>query len=489
MANKILIYKFNLNIDKPLRIGGDDNKSILKDRKGAPLIFGSSIAGAIRDYLESIKKDDDNYKQKIYKFMGGSLNNEDNDFIDSKVIINDGKISETSKSNKDNSDFRAKFIENKEGTRINSAFGTAEQKMKYEYEYIEVDNKLSFEIEYEVESKDDNEEDIKELIENIMIGFETKELRLGGQKNNDFGSFSIDSVTKYTWDLSSVKWIEDYVDYKAENKKDDNEKSNPKKDPNIYKKNERLMHTSDKYLKIKLEGEFPYGVYQNFDIGDSEKSITKLKNDRIPASSIKGLVRHHVEKMLNTIFGVGSDESNKKMEELFGGEKSAGLIRCYNVNLPKYRDENGKIRSENINQVETLDGNPNSADVTYVKINRFTGGNIDHALVSQIENRGAATIEIDIRKDDEEKYDQFVFPMIYTIAKIANGELPVGGKTNIGLGIFKADKIEISDSEIKDMIIEKRVNENLDHIELSKEKLQKYFDKFVEIKSNENGDI
>lgn len=484
MANKILIYKFNLNIDKPLRIGGDDDKSILKDRTGAPLIFGSSIAGAIRDYLESIKKDDDNYKQKIYKFMGGSLNNEDNDFIDSKVIINDGKISETSKSNKDNSDFRAKFIENKEGTRINSAFGTAEQKMKYEYEYIEVDNKLSFEIEYEVESKDDNEEDIKELIENIMTGFETKELRLGGQKNNDFGSFSIDSVTKYTWDLSSVKEIEDYVNYKAEYPK-----FNIPKPEEMSIDSKSKGHLSNKYLKIKLEGEFPYGVYQNFDIGDSEKSITKLKNDRIPASSIKGLVRHHVEKMLNTIFGVGSDESNQKMEELFGGEKSAGLIRCYNVNLPKYKDKYGKIRFENINQVETLDGNPNSADVTYVKINRFTGGNIDHALVSQIENRGAATIEIDIRKDDEEKYAQLVFPMIYTIAKIANGELPVGGKTNIGLGIFKADKIEISDSEIKDMIIEKRVNENLDHIELSKEKLQKYFDKFVEIKSNENGDI
>lgn len=460
MANKIIIYKFDLELETPLRIGGDDN-SVLKDRIGNPLIFGSSIAGAIRNYLQSTELDTN---KAIFGFMGGTNEADEKDkvkFIESKAIIEDGKIEQNTS------------LGTKEGTQIDSSFGTAKQKMKYEYKYIKPGNTLSFTIEYELSEKKDIK-DIDKIMKTIAHGFETKALKLGGQKNNDFGSFKVNSLKKYTFNLSTVNEIENYIKYKAESKElkvEDKEVTVEDiwvKNCDVYKINDE-----SKNLMIELKGKFPYGVYQNFKIKDSEKGLMGIENNTIPASSIKGLLRHQIEKMMNQI---QSDKIvHEKMEILFGGEESAGLIHCFDIT---------DIKKEN--KVLSIDKDNNGVcenDPSHIKINRLTGGNMDRALLTQRENSGEnLSIKVELKKsriDDNSIYEGAIFPLFYTMVSIANGELPIGGKTNIGLGIFKASEINIEDENLKKLICMSELEDGNKSFDLNKKEIQSYFEKFL----------
>lgn len=468
MTNKIVIYKFELELETPLRIGGDDN-SVLKDRTGNPLIFGSSIAGAIRNYFQSRDFDTN---EAILDFMGGAKTEEKDKvkFIESKAIIEDGKIEQNAS------------LGTKEGTQIDSSFGTAKQKMKYEYEYIKPGTTLSFTIEYELNEKEDKK-DIDKIMQTIAHGFETKELKLGGQKNNDFGSFKVRALKKATFNLSTVNDIENHIKYKAgieELKVEDKEVTVEDiwvKNCDIYKIND-----ASKNLMIELKGKFPYGVYQNFKIKDSEKGFTGIENDTIPASSIKGLLRHQIEKMMNQI---QSDKIvQEKMEILFGGEESAGLIHCFDIK---------DIKDEN--KVQSIDKDNNGVcenDPSHIKINRLTGGNMDHALLTQRENSGEnLSIKVELKKsrtDDNSISESAIFPLLYTMVSIANGELPIGGKTNIGLGVFKATEINIEDQNLKDLVFMSELEDGNKRFDLNKEEIQSYFEKFlayVKIKKEE----
>lgn len=456
MANKILIYKFNLKTKTPLRIGGDDDKEILKDRDNNPILFGSSLGGAIRRYLENIYSE-----EEVFDFMGGRLDGDNIKFIQSQIIIEDAKI--------------IGEVGIKEGTKIDGEFGSAEYKMKYIYKYIEPNANITFNI--EVQASDEKYELINNMMCNIAYGFNSGNIKLGSQKNNNFGLVNIISLKKHCWNLETVEGINQYIDYK------DNEGiEDILKWETVDYKAAAIKDIENNDFEITMTGVFPYGVYQNF----KKDGVMGLKDDLIPASSIKGLLRHNFEKILNnTNIEAGSNEEtiNKKIEFIFGDNEKSGTIQCFDINFlgdPQY-NEIEIINTEGNKKEENKEKKPD--EMVYVKIDRFTGGNIDRALLKQKENRGEAVIKVKVKNEKEKIENGALLPILYTILEIGNGRLPIGGKTSIGLGEFKTNTIEIKHGNV---VCNDYICKEEDQFILNKNAIKPHFENFLKLLKEEN---
>ncbi|WP_129600799.1 RAMP superfamily CRISPR-associated protein [Anaerophilus nitritogenes] len=449
MNNKILIYTFHLISETALRIGdGEDQKCIVKNAKNEPIILGTTIGGIIRSFLEKTTAEIKN----IHDFMGGeSEEKEKREFIKSSVYISDAKIPTKYK------------YEVKEGTKISSEYGSAEKNNKYSLEYLPLGTKVKFNIEKYINDVED-EKIFNKIIYTIAQGFKNKNIRLGGHKNNDFGRMKLEGLEKQTYDLSTIEAIEDYIanrTIKSEYVKVEMLNKDKKMDTYALK---------DKFHKIKFEmnGKFDYGVYQNYKL---DNGITGIKNNSIPASSIKGILRSEVEKMIRTIReSMNEAYIQNKIEEIFGGNNSVGKIYCTDVSIS---DKDNK----NISQVLHIDKEFSKIeeDPSYVKIDRLTGGTFNQALLKQRENRGMAKIQVsmqkeyvvknDLGKEEIVDYTNYIFPILYTLDRIKKGEVPLGGRTSIGLGTFTANEIKVSMGDHEDLDIKKD--------------LEDYFEKFV----------
>lgn len=430
--SKIIKYKFHLKSVSPLYFGSNESGEILKTTDEVPFVTGNSIGGAIRNFLTKYKDD------IVIESLGGKrsdreevADNKKMKFIESNIIISDGQV-HGSKGD----------INKKEGTKVNRQTATADDGSKYEFEYLSKGAKVNFEFEAEC---DDifTEKKFKDIICCITEGFSSGELTLGGHYNEGFGKFKIDKLKKIEFDLTKIEGLERYVFnrnneiWEMVNLKD-------------YIKN----HFKYDDVVFKLEGGFPYGVYQNFDIKCNVKlsGIQKGKEGYyIPSSSIKGLLRSEIEKLYNSLGKCGDDICQR----LFGGKDSKGKIRFEDVSLSDAESIEVMKSKDYVTKEDDDDNNPNP---TYNKVDRLTGSSYNNALFSQRDIEGKATIKFRLSCYEENK--AYIYPILIILRNIGLGMIPIGGRSSIGLGEFKADHIEIITNEDRLNIKFNHNNEN-----------------------------
>ncbi|WP_026895711.1 RAMP superfamily CRISPR-associated protein [Clostridiisalibacter paucivorans] len=439
--NKIIKYRFNIEAITPVYFGSEEKGEFLKNSYGNPFITGNSIGGAIRSFLEKYMGN----KENIIEVLGGEAVNEEKlDFIESNAIITDGIIAGSKED-----------ICIKEGTRINRRTSTADDGSKYEFEYLDIGTRISFEI--EMECNDENEIKFKTIIKDITNGISDKKLTLGGQVTNGFGQFKINQIEKKEFNLDSIEGLKEYIF-----KRNDN---------NLHWKKVNVNNNASidncEEIKFILKGGFPYGVYQNYDY-DIEKNF-KLsgiqrgnKGYYIPASSIKGLMKSEIEKLYNSL-GVCSEDYVLK---LFGGQNSIGRIIFKDIIL------------NNANEIEVfypkkIDGKSKEEDKypTYNKVDRLVGSSYTNALFKQREIEGQALIELSLNNFVDNK--EFVYPILTILRNIGLGLIPIGGRTSVGLGEFEAEemKVTIKDYEVK---IDFNIDSRSIEIKEDKEKLDDF---------------
>ncbi|MBU8596061.1 hypothetical protein CHH78_10350 [Shouchella clausii] len=455
MIEKI-IYSFTLVAKSPLSFGSLESEIdmdlINTDTKIK--VSGNSIGGALREYL---KGDEADKKEIILAYMGGeepqSSNNsqqKDSDdsqskvkFIESSIYISDGKLTFAS-------------VKEKEGTSINSETGTATKHQKYKFKYLPRGTKLTFTIECDVESGKPVGKNIEvtfdELVKDWAAGFHKGEIRLGGEKSNGFGLLNVVSLEKKVFSFNDVKAIEEYIFHREE-------KQFEKVDLAFLSANNENNST----IAFTLSGSFPYGVYQAFyDKSLSSKEdkvkVTGLQKEDnqyyIPATSIKGLLRHEVSLLLQKISN-SKDKVNAKCAELFGDTDQQGRLRFTDV----FIENSEQMRIER-------EAKDSSTLPIYIKIDRLTGGTLNNALKHQNEVFGDAEINIELKDKRPLEYIPYVFPIVYALRRIGSGKVPIGGRTVIGLGEFHAHKTMINNKgekklEIPNLSNSKELDEHL----------------------------
>jgi CRISPR/Cas system CSM-associated protein Csm3 (group 7 of RAMP superfamily) len=409
IVNELIRIEFNLISKSKLHFGCNEQGLLLKDSHNKPFIMGSSIGGCIRNYLkdiEDITGIDTNY------YFGSE--GKDKVFDESKLTIFDAVIEDRNNEN---------IVGIKEGTKINPKRGVAEDNNKYDTEYLKKDTNITVIMETEISDEREKNEFIN-LMKFIRLGFENTRLKLGGQINNGFGIMKVHNIIIRTVDLTNPQELVGYLIDKRY--KDIIMTSSPVLSEKYISLEEKLI--------IKMEGSFPYGVYQHYGI--KNKSVTGLQGDKdgyyIPASTIKGILRSQFEKLLNNCLkdGIIEAECLESIGSIFGSTdiKGAGVFQDILIN-------DGEI----IN-----DTNKNDRYTTYNKIDRLTGGSFTSALMKQREIRGKAMILFEL---DRKKALEYVYPLLIIMRDIAIGITPIGGRTSIGLGEFRGTRIHLIDTK------------------------------------------
>ncbi len=405
--NKIITYKFELIAESPLYFGGSKLGNLVKDSRDVPILFGNSIGGALRSYLNSVEMAD-----SVYKLMGGSANNE---FVESKIYISDGEV-------------QCNKIFKKEGTQIEPSLGSAKENNKYTFEYIPKGSIITFQVECEVITQQE-ERDFNKVIGTWRAGFDNSTLKFGGQQSNGFGMVKIKSLEVRENIFSSEEALNKYI-FSL-----DEVKFEPVKD---YLEAYKLK--KENHITFSMQGSFPYGVYQNFVDKDNQQLTGLQKSEGLyylPATSIKGLIRNEVRILLSKFLHDNDEAIEQKVDEIFGNQEAKGRVVFYDVVL-----ENGseiktkRYCSDKKKFVE-------SEESIYIKIDRLTGAAFDGAMKRQKEVCGNGTFKCQLVNCKSED-NPYIFPLIYVLNRIGRGLVPVGGRTSIGLGQFFGKEINLN---------------------------------------------
>lgn len=393
-------YKIDLVNLTPLKIGnGKDELDLLIDKNTQkPIILGSSIAGAVKNYLIDLKLEGD-----VNKYLGKE--DESRDERESKIYIADAYGSE----------FK---LSTRTGIKRNYKYGTSEDKAKYDMDFIDIDTE--FELNFKLFAK--NEEELKdedELIKNVIEGFKGGNLRLGANKMSGFGKFSVKKVQARILDLKQRKDMVSYI-------MDD-------KDYTTLKLDNFKDRGNQGYIEFDFDGSIIDSmIVKEYQIKENEadcKNMTNSKDESIiPGTTIKGLFREYNTKILKTL---GLEEKLFLIEDIYGTDAKSG-VKTHFI---------GKVLTSDV-----VVKNPKYCVYNRIKVDRFTGGVVTGGKFDEERVQGDIGFRISLKKL-EENNKAAVGLILLTFRDLGLSKLPIGSSSSIGAGRIKGNKLTIKEND------------------------------------------
>ncbi len=414
MSNKIMkrIYiAADITLASPLSICSGLSKNtdndVLKNSLGEIFIPGTSLAGAMRNYLEN-----DNNSPSIFGYADGDKGEM------SSLFIADTYIDKTNISVRDGVEL------NKDKIAIDN--------QKYDYEIVET-GKGTIRIEVIIREKDENKDKLKDIC-NILKGISNGDIRFGYKKNRGLGKLKVTKVYKWEFDKTSVEnWIKFNEQTLEEQKHLDNCEWE-----NWQNYNDNL-EVNTKYISISLPLKLTGGIsirkystasynadFEHITIQQLYENVKQAKRlPIIPGTSWAGAIRHRAEKILSEL-GCSETKSEQLIKKWFG-----------------YVDANNTKNKACQSMVvidESILENSNPLITVRNNVNRFSGATVEGALYKEKAYFGGNTeLKIKVQKDKDDLYKSLI-ALLYLIMKdIEKGYLSIGGATAIGRGLFTAD--------------------------------------------------
>ena len=419
--------RFVIEAKTPLAVGSGlqdilTDALVAVDVNGLPYIPATSIAGVIRHNLDASEADALMGYQENDKGEGSKII-----FTEARIINSQGKVVDGLKDDVFN-DAVLKYYEDlpiRQHVRIN-AKGATDRGGKFDNQVVYAGTRFCFEIEMLMTEDDDNK--CNEIL-GIMQG---DTFRLGGGTRNGLGKIEVVELYKKELDMKSKEDMELYLSKPSELAES---AQWPGWESDTMPEAE--MKSLTKYKLTLTPADF---VMFGSGFGDDTADMIAVKENKvewqegkgkvvtnmtlIPASSVKGALRHRVAYHYNRLACTRQVENdNLAVRELFGYEDQKSRKQaCGNL-----------LFSDVL--LEELD----SKVITHVKIDRFTGGATDGALFDEapLYARGKTfTLEIVLLKKDEELSEFVKEALECALDDICKGMLPLGGHTNRGHGIF-----------------------------------------------------
>jgi CRISPR/Cas system CSM-associated protein Csm3 (group 7 of RAMP superfamily) len=467
------IARIVLEAETPLFVGSGES-SLLKDAlvqrdmHGFPMIQGTSLTGVLRHSLmdkfgENNKEKDKTEEEKKWDSFFGFQATSGKKGLGSQVkissaylILENNKIAEGVKPEFDIEKYKKYFndLPVRQHVRITHK-GVAKEHGLFDNEVVYKGVRFIFEVELKGNAEDEK------LWNEFLNKLASPLFRVGQGTRNGYGKLSVVSCKAKTFDLQKQEDFEAYLNY----------------DPSLNAKNEVLneheVSNDEKLiryqLKLKPESFFifsaGYGDDEVYNIPVKEKIISYDKNGTmqepkeltlIPASSVKGALRHRTAFHFNRLMKFYVDKINKNVieyletnnqavYELFGAEEGVKDDRTEKTDGER-KGRRGKIIMNDI----LLNKVKNNKIFNHVAIDRFTGGAMDGALfsekVSYFEDENKE-ICFDIYLEDTNLSDNIIKEAFEeTLKDLCKGLLPLGGMTTKGHGIFTG-KLLINDKE------------------------------------------
>lgn len=489
---KRIIVRGTLVLDTPTCLGQGDADSptdlpLLRDSiSNHALLTGSSIAGALRNYLREHSKgygESDRRNDIATKLFGAlfaykdekdksekekiKLREED---TQSPLIIDDAISTKPIKA------------ELRDGVKIDSVTHTAADQAKYDLELLQAGTEFPLSFELLIEKHNDEDQLVKALAIALQ-GWEPQndsksgEICLGMKKRRGLGrchvkewqvwSFNLeDSGDRTSW-LNFEHWRTGLLPDRATY-------------PSIATAlGVSLENQSDRRDRFTIHATFQLVgsllIRSGQDSTGRTPDVVHLKSHRndelkpvISGTSLAGVLRHRAERIVNTLGG-----SSTLVKELFGfvegkEAKSSRLV----------------VREKVIENATDLVQNR-------IAIDRFTGGAYHGALFEEQPIFGGdVTIELELRNPK----DHEIALMLLLLKDLWTSDLPVGGESSIGRGRLQGKNATLTwyqweqQNELQHKetwtIAQKDENEPLDVS--NPDRLQEFVDQLVdEVKKNE----
>lgn len=398
MSNQVLkkiVRKIDLEFMSPVCVSNGEDEftdaDVMVDYEGNPFIPGSSLAGAMRDYLQ--------LKDGI-----GSKDGNMSSFYISDLIF-DGEVSRSVR----------------DGIRLDENKQTIEG-AKYDMEVIDAGAKGTFYMELIIRERNQASDDLKNW-NTVLSGFHNQDIRLGMKKTRGYGECELLSVCEKVYTAQN---IHEYVDaYKKESYQ------------NLKDIKELIWdHPSKRFTNIELPLELKGGIsIRTYSAKKGEPDFSQItgKNKKavIPGTSISGALRSRMTQFLKEDMQVDKEKAEQLIHDLFGleGSKEAqghkSLIRF----------------SEN-----TIEG-AKAIQMTRAAISRFEFTCFDGALYTEKTYvQGKVHLKIQI----EDCKDWMIGLLLIALHDLQHGYLAIGGQTAIGRGIFEGNEIQINGKILND---------------------------------------
>jgi len=382
--------------------GRDEHSDIdvLRDSEGKVYIPATSFAGVLRHTI----KLDDSYKGKLEYFWGTSKEEQNHQRLrQSSVRIDD--LLPVDKSS----------VVIRDGVKIDNTRGIAKEGAKFDYEVIEPGARFNLHIEVTLDGIEDDFK--KSMLVTIINLLKEGDIRIGAKTNSGFGRIHLVDEKICIFDFSKkedvLRWLkQDFTTVsklKVENSEFDKFKIIPK----------TFTISADFVIKNSL-------IVRSYIFDPDKPDIENIKSNGkpvLPGTSLKGAIRARAERIVKTL---GKPES--VISDLFG-----------EVDEKKKLAKKGRITVE-----ETLiDGYPEEVQ-TRIKIDRFTGGVIESALLETkplFSKKDGKVINLKITIRDYKDHEAGLILLV--LKDLWTGDLPIGGEKAVGRGVLEGRKAVI----------------------------------------------
>lgn len=415
-----VIYKYivRAELTDPMHIGSsaDTIEDILTHPvDGIPFIQASSIAGAFREQYQSLFG-----KEETDFVFGKSELSENSNASDygSKVFFSDGQFEKT-------------VIEYRPHVTINRESGAAENGSKFNMEYLAPGSLFSFDLYLFADSAlEVDNQGIEEIFKSIQAG----DLQFGGQKTKGCGYFKIRELRRKKFDMKTAEdrglWMHEDD---AEIQYDD------------LTKNVQSSETRRAY-RIKVFGKTEETILVKAVAAamDTEKSPDSgnIKNGKkefiLPASSIKGTIRSHAERIAAFLESNNRIASGEELISQVFGRASKG-------------EDKGVVGNARFFDAVLEDAKTHTAH--RIHVDKFTGGVIDGALFTE-EEVCADKVVLSIDVEDKHEPDRTCGLLLLVLRDIALKSVNFGSGYNIGRGLIDVDTIELTNNNGQKAVID-----------------------------------
>lgn len=381
--------KFEMKNISPLNIGRGEGEPLLDEEENKAYIPGTTLAGAIRAYLEL-----SNSKDFIEKLFG---NKTDNDSI-SKLYVYDS-----------HADLLGTEI--RPGVKIDRFSGAAKDGGKFERKYIPEGHKFHV----NVEIYGENYEEIESFSDAVYFSIDAinrGNITLGSYKSGGAGFFKVNHIEEAAYDFNDAKQLFNYLK---------NADNYVKKDINAYNSNSNYNRC---FIHYELKGELKTPLLikgistLDYNRADDEQYQSSNGEYIIPGTSIKGVVRSQGEKIL----------------KYFNKENLIGDI---------FGTSENEIKASKFIALDSVINNVKKTTYSKVKVDRFTGGVSNGQKKDEEPVMGEVSIKGMLKIKDQKNYKEAIALIALIFRDIAIGDLSLGSGSNVGRGRVKGRELRV----------------------------------------------
>ncbi len=384
-----VVYQVRVLCYAPFRTANADGETetVLYDSEGRPFLQGSSLAGAMREWL--FRRD----PALVEDLFGSQKKN-------GKLIVSDMTFDAGSQM-----DVRPRL-------KLDRRLGTVEGKKKFDIAHICRGETGSFTL-----SLLSTKEECKKLAadtERLLAALNVGDICLGAQKSNGFGRMTLTGITRCEYDMTQSTDRRAWFDGQPANSRTIPLPSDVERDYVVF----HVTGHADSLL-VKASARIPKQGGGSYTPNLSEKQSDGKYGCLLPGSSLKGTVRTRAEAIAEYL-GLTAET----VYSLFGRE-------------PKKQEDNGL--AGRIRFSDAVLENPKERIVSRIRINRFTGGTLFNSLFS--EAPVSCDVSFDISVPDEPVSCLLI---LYALRDLGLGLYTLGSGWAIGRGYLNEMNLYIT---------------------------------------------